>query len=1203
RIGQPEDYGTEFQGRKLGEARSLAGEGLTDDAVTALEQAAAGAPEGSNDKRLIQEAADALRGLPEGDTGPLTPEAAPAGGETGAPEAAGGTAARAALTNVSRPLLEDMLDALVKNDPGDTGDIARKWLAGDDLTGEEIRVLAHEAEAERDSRPADANAWDGLIEDLYSAAGDADDDARAPAGGTREAAGGGPEVAQVENALVSVESAIEGARLAEGDNGPQGWTDTLDEANRQLGLIQGKVTAEGPYTQLSEDLRELADFMEGNWQMTDSAPIVEELRNAADGLDGGEAGGGAGPKAPAPSASPESASPPGSEPGRLDAADVAGLTEAFSDQKNLDKIADTITAYQGDEGNKYRALLEQVQAGSLANAELNQAWRENKSLVNGAYSTWGDMDTAHNGSGVTPEKVESSLRMMGGDEQDILDIMAGQGKPAFDTDSINEFMAKRISDSAARAKADADEITADENFPFDLRHIRSQLEMGSTQSALRRENGRVSDLAEYEQLVTETTAILQALSALRDPDSRVGLRLEQQVDLARMARRVSENTGQADRFFNSLMDQGINPAPFEQVLREQLGKFGVEDMLNPEELTRDAAWQAADNAFAAYQAERRAGKPGTEKGVEMLGAMRTMLHGTNATPNRHGELSHPVQRLVDDQLPLNGGVLPDAMREILSDPVFSKYGQFNSILARMDMEDMIREGEPNDLYTATDGRYRIVDWETPGVLAPELTQDDRSEDDVATIADDYYNETVGTLTPNVASALTSLFTSIGGGIHRTSDNITQANVPEAEYWRGLTQDESWRSTKGSDTRAPTDVGGVYMGGSNTLIISDKSVLKGDYSPVVTHELGHAMDSMLGELTGSSDWFSKRDAKFAELHATIKDTAFYGDSEDDANDSILYWYFRNSDEGSTNHNDSSGTTEMFAQGLSVYSSATAELEKRKAEGASTEAVFWKMGNEFTAGAEERALAEGGLHYREIRERTRKIGEAIFEYYDDLEKNRLPQLMSTPRVVPTRSRPMEYSVTHGDIPVNGPPQKRRATRTQLAKLDTVNNRHHGLIQLKEVQRGTPEWDAMEAAITQHSPGTQMPSADALKVTWNPSFPEQGNTVIYKALMPRNLDKATIAYTDEHKTTQSAAKFNRVSMVRDAMEKIYNQVRAQAPFDVTSAAALALLNLGMRVGGGETTNKESGRKVTTFGATTMLKKHVFYPVGQDRAEEWLR
>jgi hypothetical protein len=62
RIGQPEDYGTEYQGRKLGEARGLAGEGLNDEAADALEAAAAQEPDGSENKRLMQEAADALRG-------------------------------------------------------------------------------------------------------------------------------------------------------------------------------------------------------------------------------------------------------------------------------------------------------------------------------------------------------------------------------------------------------------------------------------------------------------------------------------------------------------------------------------------------------------------------------------------------------------------------------------------------------------------------------------------------------------------------------------------------------------------------------------------------------------------------------------------------------------------------------------------------------------------------------------------------------------------------------------------------------------------------------------------------------------------------------------------------------------------------------------------------------------------------------------
>jgi hypothetical protein len=177
RIGQPEDYGTEHQGRMLGEARAYAGDGgLDEDAAKRLESAASAEPEGSNQKRLMLEAADALRG--------------------GTPDGGG----------------------------------------------------------------------DG---------------------------GGAPDVAAVNSALGSVDDAIDSEVQGEDDNGPGGNTNATDEANAQLGLIRGRVTSEGPYTELSNDLRDLAQHLEDTFTLSDPSGAVQELRDAADALDGG-----AGPETP-----------------------------------------------------------------------------------------------------------------------------------------------------------------------------------------------------------------------------------------------------------------------------------------------------------------------------------------------------------------------------------------------------------------------------------------------------------------------------------------------------------------------------------------------------------------------------------------------------------------------------------------------------------------------------------------------------------------------------------------------------------------------------------------------------------------------------------------------------------------------------------------------------------------------------------------
>lgn len=89
---------------------------------------------------------------------------------------------------------------------------------------------------------------------------------------------------------------IEAERNTEDDTGPVGTTPQLEDAASMLNTIRGKVTAEGPYTQLPRDLRELADFIDGNWRGTDPSDATDRLRTLADELD-------AGPDAAAPGAS------------------------------------------------------------------------------------------------------------------------------------------------------------------------------------------------------------------------------------------------------------------------------------------------------------------------------------------------------------------------------------------------------------------------------------------------------------------------------------------------------------------------------------------------------------------------------------------------------------------------------------------------------------------------------------------------------------------------------------------------------------------------------------------------------------------------------------------------------------------------------------------------------------------------------------
>ena len=137
-------------------------------------------------------------------------------------------------------------------------------------------------------------------------------------------------------------------------------------------------------------------------------------------------------------------------------------------------------------------------------------------------------------------------------------------------------------------------------------------------------------------------------------------------------------------------------------------------------------------------------------------------------------------------------------------------------------------------------------------------------------------------------------------------------------------------------------------------------------------------------------------------------------------------------------------------------------------------------------------------------------------------------------------------------------------------------------------------MEAAVKAVSPGASMPPPTAIYVTWNPAFAEQGASVIWKAVMP-GVPKYTVEYTDEHKATQLAAKFQRQQRVDKALNEVHAKAEAEALFDETAALVLAMIETGMRVGSSEkagSKDRTTGKTIKTFGGATMLKKHVFFP-----------
>jgi hypothetical protein len=281
---------------------------------------------------------------------------------------------------------------------------------------------------------------------------------------------------------------------------------------------------------------------------------------------------------------------------------------------------------------------------------------------------------------------------------------------------------------------------------------------------------------------------------------------------------------------------------------------------------------------------------------------------------------------VQHQIAHNDGRVPPQVREILQDPAFQRFGAFSTVMRRLDVEDLMDNDV--DLREATRNQYVEVEWQPPpGVLDPALIVNDVPEGSGTVEADIAWEEGLAQVTPNVSAALNSMFSSYGGGIHRVQTNITEASHSEAEEWRAM----SWNRAAGTDVRSPDEVEGVYSKDSNTVTIADRRVVvdTGTGSNVIVHELGHALDSMLGETMSEGAWFTDYDLDFKKFHDSIKKHASFGGSPEQ---SLMHWYYRDESEGAAQHNGVNGGKEVFAEGYAAYAAGLQKLQEMRDSGA-------------------------------------------------------------------------------------------------------------------------------------------------------------------------------------------------------------------------------------------------------------------------------
>jgi hypothetical protein len=993
---------------------------------------------------------------------------------------------------------------------------------------------------------------------------------------------GGPGLPEVESALGSVDNAIDTEVQAETDSGrPQGETDAVDEARAQLGLIRGRVTDEGPYTELADDLRKLAQHMEDSWTGSDPGPTVQELRDTADGLDGGPTP----PAEAAPAAEGETPGEAGGGPQPFRADDPAGLHAALVDQQRNDDLIASEDKYLAESLRGYQKLLGQVEEGSLAYDELNGAKFEALRKVNAASAIRENLASKIARGALTPDGVAKELEYLDEDAQPILDVWNGTAPLATSADTLEDFVKQRVDGKAEAARVEASQA-ADSQDPFGLRFMRAQLEMSG--GAARNERNEVRNLSDFHDLTVEMASILNVVQSLRDPQVRAGLRPDQLHDIPQMVSRLESDYVQANKFFDEAADQGVDVGALNAVLREQLDKFGAADLLDYAHNLPPEAVGATNRAAKAYRLKMDTGKPAITEATALLTAMRDLLKEADV-PFAHRTLAPAAAKVLTEQMGANGGVVPDPLRKVLADPVFQRFGAFSGALGRMDIDDMVKNGDIDSLNEATGGRYAAVEWQDAPQISADLVSDDR-QGESSVEADIAWKDGLDQVTPNVAAALNSLFSSMGGGIHRVRSDITQAQTPAAERWKA----DGW-ARAGADVRTPDQVEGVYSKDDNLVVVADSRSIAdtGTGSHVLVHELGHSLDSMLGELLGEGGWFTEMDPGFKRFHEGIKKNASYGK---DPEQSLMFWYFRDANEGAVKHNGSAGHKEVFAEGYAAYAAGLKRLQEMpEGSGPITEETTYALiGRQLTGDRGQLVEWAGDLSFEQVREREVAIGHAIMDYFGDLEENQLPKIMATPKAIPVQSALRSAVLGLEQSAASSAPTQRMATPSQREKVDSHNSVKHGRHEMTHIEPGTPEWEAKLAEIKAFSPGAALPPPSAIYVTFNPFYQEQGEAIIWKAVMPNKVDWSG-EYTDQHKETQLAAKFQRQQRVDKALNKAHAKAQAEAAYDETAALVLAMIETGMRVGSSEragSTDKKTGKNVKTFGGATMQAKHVFFP-----------
>jgi hypothetical protein len=791
---------------------------------------------------------------------------------------------------------------------------------------------------------------------------------------------------------------------------------------------------------------------------------------------------------------------------------------------------------------------------------------------------------------LTPEHVSTVLARYNDEAvQEVLDLWSdfdAQVDSDLASGDINQILGEQVVSAAAEAQAEVDKLYSSEWLGKADERAASAKSQPSNVDRATRLNNAIENTDEFVDMMPEVAATAEHTMSLRDPETRSAMGPMAFLHATDSARRLTNDIAAAKTLFDQLRATGVDPAPLENVLRAQLDKHGLGELLSMDAYPPVEMRRQGDQALLAFRQVEDTGKPAEKEAVALVDQIATGM-ANSSSANGHGTYASIINQAVKYQRG-HGGVSPALADAVQGAAAHDRFGFMHETLTGLDLDLAVADGDAEAVSDLTNGRQALVVWGNETTLSPDLVTDDRSgtSSEQSVIADIMFREGMGEITPNVAAALNSMYAAFGGSIHRTDDNITEASTERAEMWKQA--GSAWRSNEGADTRTPEQVTGVYTGVENQLIVADKTFREGDgVVNTVTHELGHALDSMLADVSGYGAYYSLRDPEYDAFRTKLKEIASYGDGP---NDTVLNWYYRNQDEGATENNGYSGTTESWAQAYAAYA-AMRRLEDSD-EGLTQEQVWGKGGGSMLHGHIGGAR-EAGVSLKDLMSKRAEAGKAIYEFFDDFENRRLPEIMKTPVAVKKRGAdPNKVAAALGAPP----PQVEQPlpNAVQVARASAHDSEVHGSLNMAQIRPGDQNWDSVLTAMKEQNPDFTGPSEKALGVWYNRDWASQNGTLLMKVIMPGN-DTPTSIYDFKHSKTGNAQKFQREKALHRVHADLREKALSEAMDDPVAALVATLIETGMRVdnGKGKQRTKSTKRKKLeqVIGGTSLMPKHLTF------------